>query len=661
MSFLIKIQFRFLMAILLFSLFAPYHISAQSVRDMDREAQKHFDDKEFSKAVAIWLNILDLEPDNLEIQRKIEMLYDMKQRKDIELERAKFNFKLARRDLIKNRDDKISLKNAQSNLNAAREKASVAFESFVIAYRIDPRDPEMQFLREEMQKLERFIVSEDTRLKVTIAQRERVDALKALAIAAMNERRYQDSLKHWEEILSFLPQNIEALEGKRQAGLAIENAIKYESIRRFMASGIVFFNQEEFTLARQEFINVLQLDPANAAADEYIDRIDDRLNERRRLEQRMRQAEVFYASGINNLRENRFDEGRDDFENALALVPDYRDSRQRLLSIPGLRADFARRERERRLRLIDTEFQNGLIALTQQQYQEAISAFEKTLSLDPENQLALVYIQRAKDALLQIEEEIVDNNSPYFDLVNSLVVSGEKLFNEEKYEESKKRWEKILELFPKNRLATEFVLKCEMKLNPERRETFAERLVSEGNEFLEKKEFRDAKTKFELVKSFYPEYPDINNLIARSDRGRGSTGGVSVVLSGTDRNEVERRYRLGMSYYQRGGVGNLNRALTELRWVVSRDPDNIRAIVGVNRIEAQLRSGAAGSAVAERRTGLTPEQEALVRTYYYRGINYYSNNDFNRAIAEWRKVLAIDPGHVNARNNIRRTLVLLGR
>lgn len=660
MNVLIKIKSLFLTVLLLVSFSAVPYSYAQSVRAMDQEAQKHFDDKEFSKAVAIWLNILDLEPDNVEIQRKIEMLYDMKQRKDIELERAKFNFKLARRDLINNRDEKTSLRNAQSNLNAAREKASIAFESFVVAYRIDPRDPEMQFLREEMQKLERFIVSEDTRLKVTIAQRERFDALKALALTAMDQRRYQDSLKHWEEILSFLPQNIEAIEGKRQAGLAIENAIRYESIRRFMASGIALFNQEEFNLARQEFINVLQLDPANSAADEYIDRIDDRLNERRRLEQRMRQAEVFYASGLNNLRENRFNEGRDDFENALALVPDYKDSRQRLLSIPGLRADFERRERERKLRLIDTEFQNGIIALTQQQYQEAISAFEKTLSLDPENQLAQVYIQRAKDALLQQEEEIVDNNSPYFDLVNSLVVSGEKLYNEEKYEESKKRWEKILELFPKNRIATEFVLKCEMKLNPERRETFAQRLVSEGNELLEKREFRDAKTKFELVKSFYPEYPDINNLIARSERARGATGGGAVVLTGADRTEIERRYRLGMSYYQRGGAANLNLALAELRWVVSRDPDNVRAIVGVNRIESQLRSGTA-SAVAERRTGLTPEQEALVRTYYYRGINYYSNNDFNRAIAEWRKVLAIDPGHVNARNNIRRTLVLLGR
>ena len=50
-----------------------------------------------------------------------------------------------------------------------------------------------------------------------------------------------------------------------------------------------------------------------------------------------------------------------------------------------------------------------------------------------------------------------------------------------------------------------------------------------------------------------------------------------------------------------------------------------------------------------------------MRKYYYSGINYYSNNDFKRAIDEWRKVLAIDPSHDRAKNNIRKTLVLLGR
>jgi len=96
-----------------------------------------------------------------------------------------------------------------------------------------------------------------------------------------------------------------------------------------------------------------------------------------------------------------------------------------------------------------------------------------------------------------------------------------------------------------------------------------------------------------------------------------------------------------------------------LKWVVSKDPENVKAVVSVNKIEAQLRIGSGAEKTAK--TKLTPEQERLVRQYYYSGINYYSNNDFKRAVAEWRKVLAIDPNHEKAKNNIRKCLVLLGR
>jgi lipopolysaccharide biosynthesis regulator YciM len=52
-------------------------------------------------------------------------------------------------------------------------------------------------------------------------------------------------------------------------------------------------------------------------------------------------------------------------------------------------------------------------------------------------------------------------------------------------------------------------------------------------------------------------------------------------------------------------------------------------------------------------------QKELIRKYYFRGINYYSSNKFEKAISEWRKVLAIDPGHQKSKNNIRKCLILL--
>ncbi len=638
-------------------LFTPLPIFTQSTDEMNRQAQEYFDNKDFSKAVALWLNILDVDPNNMEVQKKVEFLYEMKQKKDLELEKSKMNYKVAKREIVKNFIKGVSFEAAEENLILAREKARIAFESFVIAYRIDPKDTDMQLIRDDMLKLEKIIASENKRLALSKEQREKARALTILANAAMDESRYKDALENWSEILSFMPENIDAAEGKRQCEIAIDNIIRYESIKKFMASGKSFFELNNFKLAREDFMNVLQLDPENTAAQDYIERIEETLNSKKKYEQRLREAETFYISGLKNLKENKFDEARDELENTITLIANYKDAKEKLASIPGLKAEYDRREKERRLKQINEEFQNGLIALADLKYQDAISAFEKTLKLDPGNKLAPVYIARAKDAQKLVEEEVVDENSTYYDLVNSLVVSGRKLFESGKYEESKKRWNQILELFPSNRLANEYIFKCELRLNPAAGDSVVKKIISEGEEFLKKKEYRNAYRKFELVKSIYPDYPDIQNLLKKAERDQTFTG--AAALTQEEKNDLDRRYNLGMAYYQKGGDDNIKKALIELRWVASKDPNNIKAVVAVNKIESQSRAGVA--AAKGEGSKLTPDQEALVRKFYYNGINYYSNNDFKRAIAEWRKVIAIDPGHTRAKNNIRKCLALLGQ
>jgi len=638
---------------------APVSILGQSIEEMDRQAQEYYDNKDFSRAIAIWLNILDMDPENREIQKKVEMLYEQKQKKDLELERSKIEYKKAKIELYKNKDENISFDDAEKNLERAKAKAEIAFKSFITAYRIDPADTEMQIIREDMEKLEKYILSEEKRLDASQKDRMRARELTALARKAMDESRYKDALAHWEEILSFMPDNIDAQEGKRQASLALDNIIKFENIKKFMQSGILYYTKEDYRLARRDFMNVLQLDPDNAAANDYIEKIDDRLQEKKRLEQKEKQAELFYASGIKNLKENRFDEATDDFENILSLFDNknYRDTKEKLASIPGLRKSYDKKKEEERDRQFTDQLQNGIIALSEGRYQDSIAYFEKALKLDPGNREIPAYLRRAKDAQKLVEEEVVDENSPYFDVVNSLIVSGKKLYDAGKYEESSRRWAQILELFPSNLIANEYDMKCRIKLDPSQRDSMVSKFIAEADGYMKVRDYRNAYRKYSIVKSIYPEYPGIDGLIARTRKSQ-SFGG-STNLTADEKAEVDRRYKLGMSYYQKGGEENINKALVELRWVVQKDPGNIKAIISVNKIEAQKRGGDTGYSRAGRR--LTPEQEAQVRKYYNRGIYYYQNNEYDKAIAEWRKVLIIDPKYEKARSNIIKTTGLLSR
>ncbi|MCL1864295.1 MAG: hypothetical protein FWF73_00600 [Spirochaetes bacterium] len=657
---LLKNQQKGLITVIIFSLFfTSLPIYSQNTQALDKQAQEYFDNKEFSKAIALWLSILDTDPNNIEIQKKVESLYELKQKKDLDLEKAKMYYKIAKAEILKNFEKELSFNESEKNFKTAKKNAAIAFESFIIAYRIDPKDVAMLVLRDDMEKLEQMLESEGKKLTSTREKRDKVAALTLLAKTAMKEKRFYDALDSWKKALALISENIEAIEGKRQCEIAIENIVRYETVNKFIASGISFFGINEFDSARQDFMHVLQLDPANNTARNYIEKIDDAINSKKRYEQKLIEAEVFYQSGINNLKDNNFNEARDDFENTLALIPKYKDTEKRLASIPQLKSAYDQREMERKFKRINEELQSGLIALAESRYQEAISAFENVLKLDPGNTLVPAYIQRAKDAQRLVDEEVVDENSPYYNLINPLIVSGKRLFESGKYEESKKRWNQILELFPSNRVSNEYIFKCELKLNPDNSDAVIKRIISEGEKLLKNKEYRSAYRKFDIVRSTYPNYPEIQNLIkkAEMDNLYGATGAQPLTQS--DITDIETRYNLGMAYYQKGGEENIKRALVELRWVAAKDPNNIKAVVAVNRIESQLRSGTGSETGGGRK--LTAEQEALVRKHYFNGINYYSNNDFNKAIAEWRKVLAIDPNHTNAKNNIRKCLALLGQ
>ena len=609
------------------------------IAEINKRAQEYYDKKELSKAIIEWLKILEIDPNNEEVQRKIELVYEEKHKKDISLQRAKLYYRLSRKMLPDN------VKNAQDN-------SKMAIENFIIAYRMDPNDPELQVLREDLKILDNEIKLELAKKRMAEEIKKKYNALLEDANKLMIEKQYEEAIKVWNEILRLVPLDTVGMEGKRQAELAISNRLRYEKIMMLIASGEELFKQEKYIDSRNEFAEVLKLDAKNRIAKDYISKIDDILEEKRTYEQRRIQAEQFYIAGMNNLKSYEFDQAKENFENALALIDNYKDVRAQLESIPRLKKEYEEQQRLLKLQKIDKTFQEGLIALTDGRYRDAIAAFQATLTLDPKNELAKRYLSTALDAMRVQEEEVVDANNPYYSIVQPLIESGKRLYNQGNYDESRKQWQKILNLFPQNRIATEYLLRCDLAQNPESFKKFADNIVNEGKKYLADKKFNEAYRKFELIASIDPRYPEIQNLLALSKVEKRKIG-----FEGTDE-DFRKRYNIAMQLYQQGGKNNLEKALAEFRVINNKYPDNIQVAIIINKIESQLRFE-----VTEEREGkkLTPRQQELVREYYFKGINYYSNNQFELAITEWRKVLAIDPNHEKAKNNIKKCLILLGR
>ncbi|MDH7553132.1 MAG: tetratricopeptide repeat protein [Spirochaetota bacterium] len=610
-----------------------------TIAEINKRAQEYYDKKELSKAIIEWLKILEIDPNNEEVQRKIELVYEEKHKKDISLQRAKLYYRLSRKVL-------------PDNVENAKNNSKIAIENFIIAYRMDPNDPELQVLREDLKLLDNEIKLELAKKRMAEEIKKKYYVLLEDANKLMLEKQYEDAIKIWDEILRLVPLDTVALEGKRQAELAISNRLKYEKIIMLIASGEELFKQEKYIDSRNEFLQVLNLDAKNRVAKDYISKIDDILEEKRTYEQRRIQAEQFYVAGINNLKTYEFDQAKDNFENALALIDNYKDAKAQLEAIPRLKKDYEEQQRLLKLQKIDKTFQEGLLALTEGRYRDAIAAFQATLTLDPKNELAKRYLSTALDALRVQEEEVVDENNPYYSIVQPLIESGKRLYNQGNYDESRKQWQKILNLFPQNRIATEYLLRCDLAQNPESFKKFADNIVNEGKKYLADRKFNEAYRKFELIASIDPQYPEIQNLMALSRVEKKKAG-----FEGTDE-DFRRRYNVAMQMYQQGGKNNLQKALAEFRVINNKYPEYIQVAIIINKIESQLRFEVTEEREVKK---LTPRQQELVREYYFKGINYYSNNQFELAITEWRKVLAIDPTHEKAKNNIKKCLILLGR
>ncbi|MBN1500468.1 MAG: tetratricopeptide repeat protein [Spirochaetes bacterium] len=618
----------------------PLLLYAQSVDALNRQAQEYYDQKLFDKAITEWLRALELDPTNERIQQKIEMVYEEKHKKDLSFQKSKVYFR--------NAIDTLN----QETFDEGEKNAVAALENFTIAYRIDPNDPELKALKERMDRLNSKLKNEREKNRLAIEKLEKYNALKLSAAGFLKNNDYENAISDLTEMLVLLPKDIFASEEKRKAELALENRLKWEKLKTYFLKGDELIAAKKYKEAITEFEQILVIDPENTDAKDKIAYVRDLLDSAENLERRRLQAEEYYISGINNLKNDNFNQAEDDLNNTLALMKNYKDAKARIAGIPALKKAYEERMVLRRQQELDKEFQNGLFYMSQGNYKAAVSSFEKMLILNPQSETAKKYIATAKEALQQQAEQEIDENSPYFGIINPLVVSGKSLYDKGDYAESLKRWEQIQSIFPKNKIAGQYLLLCQFKLNPETFSKFAEGKITEANELVKAKKYEDALYIFNLIKSIDKNYPKIDELIASTRKTEKIY--VAPKLSPARINAL---YNEAISVYTAGGAANRAKAMANLKVILENDPNNSKAAIALNKMESESIIAVSSA----QTTRLTPAQEAQVRTLYFNGIDLYAKGNFEGAISEWRKVLAIDPTHVKAKNNIKRTIDLLSR
>lgn len=634
--------------IILFSIFFlfPVIVNSQSKKQLkeqvdaiDDKAQEYYNNKEFAKAVTEWIRALELDPENESIQLKVEMVYEEKHKKDIAYQKSKKYYYEAKEKLN------------QTTFKEGESLAVSALENFTIAYRIAPKDPELLAIKERMERLNQKLKVEREKNRISEEKLRKYNEFQLIADEAFKTEKYDIAVQNYDKMLEIIPKDIYALEQKRQAQIAIQNRLKWEKIKNFMNNASTYIAKKEYQQALSEYNQALAIDPQNEEVKEKIAEVNGIIEKVENAKRRREQADQFYNAGIDNLNENRFNSARDNFNNALALVENYPGARARLASIPALEKAYLEEVKKKKLQELDKEYRNGLFYYSQGNYQAALGSFERMLQINPESASAKEYLTKSKEALKQQREEVVDESSPYYNIINPLIISGKALFEKGKYQESLKRWNQITEIFPRNKIAGKYILMCQYKLNPDFYKTFAEDKIKEGQKLLKDKKYDSALYIFNIIKDVSPDYPGIDELIARSKREEKKFKAPKMSAA-----RINTLYNQAIRLYQSGGTANINRAVQNLELILKNDPENFKASVALNRMRSELNIGIQRQ---QNTNVLSAQQQALVRKYYFNGINLYAKGRFREAIAEWRKVLAIDPKNVKAKNNIKRTMIIL--
>ncbi len=159
------------------------------------------------------------------------------------------------------------------------------------------------------------------RVDITTRINDRVRATLREADQAFNQGNFIDAFTEYKEVLTYDKNNLRAADGARAARLQIDLA-------QHLKLGMDYFEQKRYILSQRELNTVLQLDPRNEIALEYLQRIDSAMKETTTPEEQdLRKDSVTwqaYLDGVEAYRAGDFKKAIEYWEEVLKKYPNNR-------------------------------------------------------------------------------------------------------------------------------------------------------------------------------------------------------------------------------------------------------------------------------------------------------------------------------------------------
>jgi len=282
---------------------------------------------------------------------------------------------------------------------------------------------------------------EEEYFRKTVASRAEENMQEADSL--MNVGNLDEAYDKLKLVLEYDPSNKEASE--KISGLEkrilqnqqsrLQSAEKQALVDYHFKAGLNFYRNNEYIQSRQEWNSLLELDPDNEQARNYLEKIDEKLEER--IESYRRKAQEHEENGM-------LAEALDLWNMIRILDPEDSEAAREYdrvkQELRNLSEDFD--SSRRKLEIIDI-FNSALNSFSAGEYSRTVDLLNRILEMDPDHTEALKLMQRARRRLTPLNDQEKKQ-------IRDLYVEGMKFFNQKKFKSAIEIWEKILEIDPDN-------------------------------------------------------------------------------------------------------------------------------------------------------------------------------------------------------------------
>ncbi|MDO8734008.1 MAG: tetratricopeptide repeat protein, partial [Elusimicrobiota bacterium] len=268
-------------------------------------------------------------------------------------------------------------------------------------------------------------------------------------ISYYEKGEYEKALPELENALIWQPENTETENKINEATRMLDILVRGQFVQERIEKAYSMYRKNDMLNSLSEWLVILDFEPRNPKAKEYVRKITDTLDEKQKeqsqkelLERKQELVTQLMKQGNNYLYQKKYKEAIGEWEKILKIDSDNQTVKQNIETTKNNIKFIAQ-----------NLFEEGLNFFNTYEYSRAIEKFNSALSVDPQHEKAIEFLVRAK-----MKADIVNKKINTKEIENLYYHAADYYMNGQ-YNEAKENLNKILKYDPANENAHKLLAK----------------------------------------------------------------------------------------------------------------------------------------------------------------------------------------------------------